>query len=210
MIITWYGEGCFRIQNGETSVLIDIPDSSSGLSAPRGKYNVFLKTLTPYPFEFGQEDKEKEGAIVWGAGEYDIAGVTIRGFSLLSESSQKFFKTAYLLSWDDITIGLLGHISEELPPTAFENFEEADILIGPGGGAPFLDQEKMVRVIKQITPKIFIPSFYKIPGLKRKSEDAQGLLERMQAGDAKPQEKFVFKKKDLEEIKKTQVICLQV
>lgn len=209
MIISWYGEGCFRIQNGETSILIDPVDSSSGFSAPRGKYTVLLKTLTPWPLPFGQGDS-KEGAIIWGPGEYDIAGIGVRGFALLHESSENFFKTVYFITWEQVTIGVLGHLSEELLPTVLENFEEVDVLIGPGGGAPFLSQEKMARTIKQITPKIFIPSFYKIPGLKRKAEEIQGLVERVQSEMVASQEKFVFKKKDLDEIKKTRIVCLQV
>ena len=207
MVISWYGEGCFRIQSGEKSVLLDLPDKSSGLTAPRGKYDALVKTLTPWPFDF-ENTEEGAGTVIHGAGEYDINGIGIRGFELPQESSTHFFKTIYVLSWEDISIGILGHLSGEIPPQTLENFEEVDVLIGPGGGAPFVDHEHMSRIIKQITPKIFIPSFYKIPGLKRDAGLVKPLLEKINGGEAESQEKFVFKKKDLTDIKKTHVICL--
>jgi len=35
MVITFYGEGCFKIQSGEFSVLIDPFDAQTGLMPPR-------------------------------------------------------------------------------------------------------------------------------------------------------------------------------
>ncbi len=206
MVITWYGEGCFRLQNGDTSVLLDVYDSSTGLTPPRGKVDAHVRTLTSWPFPFG----EQEETIIRGAGEYDIRGVHIKGFELPQESTSKFFKTVYIILWEDITIGVLGHLSEDLPPQVLENFEEIDILIGPGGGAPFIDQDRMARLLKQVTPKVFIPSFFKISGLKRSAGALTPLLERINGGAVEPQEKFVCKKKELDEIKKTTVVCLKI
>jgi len=40
MVISFYGEGCFKIQSGEAVVLIDPPSPQSGLTAPRFKFDV--------------------------------------------------------------------------------------------------------------------------------------------------------------------------
>lgn len=207
MVITWHGEGCFKFQNGDVSVLTDLPESVSGISAPRFKTDVYLKTITPWPTDYTNTNAQMT---VVGAGDYDTKGIKIKGFELTGESSKNFFKTVYLLKWDDISIGILGHISGDLPPNAMEDFEELDILIGPSGGDPFISQEKAINLIRQLNPKIFIPSFYKIPGLKRKTSDLKDFTSQFNGDVQKPEEKFVFKKKDLAEIKKTKVICLTV
>ncbi len=207
MVITWSGEGCFKFQNGDVSLLTDLPDASSGISAPRFKTDALLKTLTPWPHDKSESNAD---TTIIGAGEYDTKGIKIKGFELVAESSPKFFKTVYSIIWDDITIGFLGHISQELPPQAMEDFEELDILIGPAGGEPFISQEKMVKLVKQLNPKIFIPSFYKIPGLKRKAKDIKDFTDDFNGEVKKPEEKLVFKKKDLSEIKKTRIVCLSV
>ena len=206
MIITWNGEGCFKFQNGDVSLLTDLPDPSSGLTAPRGKNSVYIKTLTPHPQPAVNENAD---ATIFGAGEYDLRGIHIKGYELIDESAKNFFKTIYALLWDDISIGLLGHVSNPIPPATLEQFEEIDVLIAPAGGAPFIDQKELIKLIKQLNPKIYIPSFYKIPGLKRKADDCKELLEALNGGSQKGEEKFVFKKKDLIEIKKTRVVTLK-
>jgi L-ascorbate metabolism protein UlaG (beta-lactamase superfamily) len=207
MVITWHGEGCFKFQNGETSLLTDLPESVSGISAPRFKTDVLLKTITLWPN--GQVEHNSDN-IITGAGEYDIKGIKIKGAELADESSSKFFKTVYSIFWDEITIGILGHISGELPPNIMTDFEELDILIGPAGGEPFISQEKIIKLIKHLNPKIFIPSFYKIQGLKRKAKDIKDFVDEFSGEEKKGRDKLVFKKKDLGEIKKTNIVCLTV
>jgi L-ascorbate metabolism protein UlaG (beta-lactamase superfamily) len=208
MVISWYGEGCFKIQNGDVVVLTDPPVSASGITAPRLSPDVLIRTISPVSFE--SEEKDEKTLTIRGAGEYDSKGVKVKGYQLVDESTPSFIKTIYRISWDDIVIGLLGHASSEIPPQLLENFEEIDVLIGPAGGVNFIAQEKMIKLIKQLTPKVFIPSFYKISGLKRKSDDIKEFVSKFGGEVIKDQEKFVFKKKDLEEIKKTKAVCLKV
>ncbi len=207
MVITWNGEGCFKFQNGENSLLTDLPDDSSGIASPRFKTDVLLKTITPWP---GNHSESNSDNVIIGAGEYDVKGIKIKGAELVDESSSKFFKTVYSIIWDEITIGILGHIAGDLPPNIMTDFEELDILIGPAGGEPFISQEKMAKLIKQLNPKIFIPSFYKISGLKRKTKDIKDFTSDFNGEVKTNQDKFVFKKKDLADIKKTNIICLTV
>ncbi len=206
MIVTWNGEGCFKFQNGEVSLLTDLPDASSGLSVPRGKVSVYVKTLTTHP---QPERNENADTTIFGAGEYDVQGIKIKGYELIEESGKGFFKTIYTLMWEDISIGLLGHMSGPIPPAILEYLEEIDVLIAPAGGPPFIEQKELVKLVKLLNPKIYIPSFFKIPGLKRKTEDPKEVFESLNGGGEKPEEKFVFKKKDLAEIKKTKVVCLK-
>jgi L-ascorbate metabolism protein UlaG (beta-lactamase superfamily) len=208
MVITWHGEGCFRFQNGETTLLVDPFDSSLGLSVPRFRPDILIKTLTAWPSD--QKELNADYAII-GAGEYDIEGIKIKGFELINESSSKFFKTVYSLNWDQIAIGLLGHLSlEQLPQNAKDEFEELDILIGPAGGEPFIEQEKMIKLVKELNPKIFIPSFYKVPNLKRKAKSIDDFVDEFNGDVKRNEQKLVFKKKDLSEIKKTNVVCLTI
>ena len=96
MIINWYGEGCFKIQTGGLTLLTDPLESSSGLTPARGKNDLVLKTLTAWPFEVesGKSKVEsEEGQLIRGAGEYEIQGVSVLGFSLPKESSEKFLKS---------------------------------------------------------------------------------------------------------------------
>lgn len=205
MIINWYGEGCFKIQTSGLTLLTDPFESSIGLTPPRGKAEVVLKTLTSWPIK----DEGAEGQLIQGAGEYEVRGIEIRGFALPKESSEKFFKTAYKVVAEEMTLGFLGYLSEELSPEANQNLKDVDILFLPAGGKPFLNQEAAAKLVKQLNPKLVVASFFKIPGLKRTGLDWKSLAEEM---DQKPEimEHLTIKKKEIREQKGTKLVVLKI
>ncbi len=208
MVISFYGEGCFKIQSGEAVLLVDPINLSSGLTQPRFKFDIFLKTLASLEGE-ETEKKESEGFRIIGPGEYNIKDIDIFGIGLMNESSDKFIKNIFIVMAEGIKMCFLGHISEMPEADVLEKLEEIDILFMPTGGKPFIDQKSAVKLIKQINPKIVAPSFYKISGLKRPAEDLNIFLEEGGYKKAQQQEKLTIKKKDLAEIKKTELISLK-
>ena len=205
MTITFYGEGCFKIQSGETVVLTDPPEAASGLTPPRFKADVTLKTLS------SAKNQKTSASQIIGAGEYNISGINIFGFPIPEESNDKILKTVYIVEIEDIRLCFLGHIAGTLDPIIVEHLGEVNVLFMPAGGQPFIDQKTAVRLVKQIEPKIVIPSFFKIPGLKRKSDDIKVFLEEFNSKKEKSataQDKLTIKKKDLESFKSAQIIAL--
>ena len=78
-------------------------------------------------------------------------------------------------------------------------------MIIPGGGEPYIKQSDAAKLIRQIEPRMVIPSFFKVPGLKRKSEDASEFLKEL-GMKAEPVDKISIKHKELGE--KLQVVLL--
>lgn len=207
MTISYYGEGCFKIQSGEITILTDPVSPQSGLTTPRFKADIILKTLTPFPID---EQPAADGQrLIYGPGEYNVKEIDILGLANKKESAENFIKTIYLIKMESLKICLLGHLAEAPEPDIAKHLEEIDILFIPAGGSPFIEQEAAVKLIKNIEPKIVVPSFYKIPGLKRKSDDLKIFLEEINHGKSETQEKLTVKKKDLVEIKKTEVVVLK-
>lgn len=176
MIINYFGDGCFRVQNGETSLLLDSNNN-------RLKADVSVKTLTAPDIQ-GQPDPCE----ISFSGEYEIKGINIYGWSAAQESGDKFLKTVYLIKWEDMRLAFLGHLSEGLDENMLENVAEPDILILPMGGGHFLEPAAALKIAKQLEPAVVIPSFY-----KSAAEIAKAFGQKSDL-----QEKFVFKKKDLE------------
>ena len=94
MIISFYGEGCFKIQSGETVILTDPFSPESGLALPRFKADIILKTLTSLPLT-NQQTNQQINQLIFGPGEYNIKNIDILGLDLIGESTDKFFKTIY-------------------------------------------------------------------------------------------------------------------
>lgn len=201
MVINWYGEACFKVQVGDLSLITD-PFSAAdgdaqkiglGLAPPRSKADVTLKTFVDYPAPYART----ENVTIIGPGEYEMRGIEVSGWPLhgADPKEEKSLRTAYLVSMEDLRLGFLGYISKMPDASFIEAFGEVDIIFIPGG-APYLDVEQSAKLIKQLRPKIVIPSLFKIPGLKRKAEDIKPFLDELDQ-EAKPEEKLVIKKKDL-------------
>ncbi len=206
MTITWYGEGCFKIQSGDLTILTDPFSNSTGLTPPRLKADIVMKTITPFP---PQEEENGGTHFIYGAGEYNLKGINVLGLSLPQESTDKYLKTAYLAEIENLNLLFLGHISAQVEPGPLERIEEADILFLPGGGKPFIDQKSAVKIVKALEPRIVIPSFFKIAGLKRQSSDVKNFLEEFGFKHVKEQDRLTVKRRDVSEIKSTEIIVLQ-
>jgi L-ascorbate metabolism protein UlaG (beta-lactamase superfamily) len=207
MVINWYGEGCFKIQMGDFTLVTDSFDSKLGLNPARGKFDVSLKTISSWPIK--EDEGERDNAVLIGAGEYEIKGFEIKGISLRKQSSDNFFKTIYLVKIEDITLCFLGHISDYPDEDVLEELKSIDILFVPAGGDPFIKQELAAKLVKQINPEIVIPTFFKVPGLKRKTADTKDFADDL---GIKPeqQDKLTIKKKDLIGSKSTRLVQLKV
>ena len=176
MVITYLGEGCFRFQSGETSLLLDP-------SGNRLKADVTLKTAVDPGEVVSAPD------VVSFAGEYEIKGIEIEGVEISEESTPKLVKTAYKVMWDDITIGILGGVGTAPDAKVLEKIGEPDILILPVEENHFLEPEAAGGLTRQLEPAVVIPSLYSDKSVKAFAK------EMGQPGET--EERFTFKKKDL-------------
>lgn len=202
MVINWYGEGCFRVQTGGVTLLTDPFDREAGLTPPRFRADIVLRTLSSAgEVKFGS-DAASSGFEISGPGEYEAKGIEILGYPLSRGSEGAALRTTYTVAAEGMRIGFLGHLTAAPDAGEMENLESADILVVPAGGKPYLDQEAAAKLVRQIAPKIVIPSFYKVPGLARRADELKEFLRELAvegrrgvAGGA--EEKLTIRKNDL-------------
>ncbi len=96
--------------------------------------------------------------------------------------------TAYRLDFDEVRLGILGHLSKAPDPKIQEFLKDCDVLIIPGSDKPMISASSAAKLVHQLEPSIVIPSFSKNP---------KSFLKEMGHEKAAPEEKLVFKKKDL-------------
>ena len=178
MVVNYFGNGCFRLQSGETSILLN-PENN------RLKADLILRTIIST--ETGAATDASEAPTIAFPGEYEVKGIEVVGFPIAGESTEKFLKTAYAVTWEEMKFVFLGHLSAPIDATLIEEFADPDVLILPVGGGHFLEPSVAAKLAKQLEARIIIPSFYKTP-----DEFLKALGKK-----AEPAEKFVFKKKDI-------------
>ncbi len=186
MVITYFGNGCFRLQSGETSILVN-PENN------RLKADITLRTLVSTAPEDAAAATSDEGGglAIATPGEYEEKEIEIVGYPVAAESTAKFVKTAYAVQWEGMKFAFLGHLSTPLDASLMEELADPDVLFLPVGGGHFLEPEVAAKAAKQLEARVIIPSFYK---------DAAPFLKALGV-KGETMDKFVFKQKDIAENK---------
>lgn len=199
MTIEWFGEGCFKITEtgNRFSILTEPPERESGLPAPRHKTDVVINIFSDLADSLFEKKNEKETFIISNAGSYELKDNFIRGHVLSIKNG--IVKSAYTIQMEGMKVAYLGLMNEkEMTPEFGDFLGGVDIMLTPIGGGEMLDAEGAINIIKQVEPKIVIPMYYKIPGLKIKRADLETFLKKMEVKKPEEMDKLLIKSKDLE------------
>jgi len=212
MVITWYGQSCFKIQSGETVLFTDPFCKEIGLTPPRGAANII--TISHQHRDHNNYDAlTGEPLVIKGPGEYETKGISIKGilsFHDNKEGKERGTNTIYIIEIEGIKICHLGDLGEEkLNDTQIEEINGVDILMIPVGGIFTINGEDAVEIINQIEPKLVIPMHYKIPGLNIKMDGVDVFLKEMGVGKKEVVDKLTIKKKDLPQ-EETEVVVMKI
>lgn len=215
MVITWYGQACFKIQSGDKTLVVDPFAKKIGLTPPSIQADVVFVTHDHFDHSNIKAIKG-DFFLINGPGEYETKGVKARGISSFHDDekgAKRGVNTLYLIELEEIRILHMGDLGQStLDDEQLEAIGGVDILMLPVGGFFTIDAKQAVGIVKQLTPKIVIPMHYKIPKLTiGELEGVDKFLKELDEEDVKPEEKLVVKQKDLgEDGERTRVVVLAI
>jgi L-ascorbate metabolism protein UlaG (beta-lactamase superfamily) len=215
MVITWYGQACFKIQSGDKALVLDPFAKSIGLAPPSIQADIVFVT-----HEHADHSNIKaikgDYFLVNGPGEYEIKGVKAAGISSFHDNesgAKRGLNTLYLIDIEGIRILHCGDLGQEkLDDAQVEEIGAVDILMIPVGGFFTIDANEAVGIINQIEPRIVIPMHYKLPKVTIKElEGVDRFLKEFGEDESSPQEKLTIKQKDFgEDRDKTKVVVMKI
>jgi len=212
MVITWYGQACFKIQSGDLVVAIDPFSKEIGFTPPRFKTDIVLVTHGHFDHANWQALAGDPFAIT-GPGEYEVKGVDVMGIETYHDTArgrERGLNTIYVIAVEGIRILHMGDFGEEkMREETLEAVGDIDILMIPVGGVYTIEGDTAARITRKIEPAFVIPMHYKIPGLKPALAGPEQFLKEMGAKDAAPQEKLTIRKKDIPEDGNMAVVVLK-
>jgi len=212
MVITWYGQACFKIQSGDLAVAIDPYAKEIGLTPPRFRADLVLSTHSHYDHS-NTASLAGDPFVISGPGEYEVKGAVIRGIQTFHDRLQgkeRGLNTIYRLEMEGITLAHMGDFGEErVREETLETLGDVDVLFVPVGGTYTIDAQDAARATKQIEPAFVVPMHYKLPGVKADLAGVELFLKEMGVVKAEPAEKLVLKKKDIPEERRTAVAVLK-
>lgn len=102
-------------------------------------------------------------------GEYEVGDFSIRGMSTsrhIDDPEDEKNATIYRVEIGDVRLAILGNIAPKLSEDLQEMIGVVDILILPVGGSGYtLDATSASTIVRQIDPKVVIPTHYADSGL---------------------------------------------
>ncbi len=209
MIITYHGLEFVKVQFGDKILAFNPISKDSKAKPTRFGADVAL-------ISFNNEDMngvdqlsfgDRQPFIISGPGEYEVKEVFIKGFpSVSGYGKDAGISTIYSVSLEGMNICHMGPIKSgvSIPPNLQEELDGIDVLFVPIGGDGIITASEAYKIAVKLEPKIVIPIHY--------SENDKSALKTFlkEAGeDAKPIDKFTFKKKDLEG-KEVEVVVLSL
>jgi L-ascorbate metabolism protein UlaG (beta-lactamase superfamily) len=163
--IEYKGGNGVVIATKKNTVLIDPRLSLVGLKDIMAKDAIEIATEA----RFAVNSKDSQ-LVIEGPGDYEIGDFSVRGVSatrhLDTESDEKI-ATIYRIEVGDARIALIGNVAPKLSEQQLESLGVVDILILPVGGNGYtLDATSAASIVRQIDPKVVIPTSYADSALK--------------------------------------------
>ena len=163
MDIKFYGGNCIKVSTKKVSITVDDMLKLNGKSV-LGDNDILLITDE----RFGTKSNNAK-FIADRPGEYEVSEVSIIGIPARSHLDSELDgkkSVIYKVSLNDMNLVILGNIFPEVSEELLEMIGQVDVLFVPiGGNGLTLDSVGAQKVIKEIDPKIVVPTHYNIPGV---------------------------------------------
>jgi L-ascorbate metabolism protein UlaG (beta-lactamase superfamily) len=193
MDLQYYGLSCFRIKTKRSTLVTDpFGVREVGISYPLFEADCVVYTGKGDSSKVKADDervsKDLDLIEINEAGEYEVGGIFIKSFEN---------PVFHIISMGEVSICYLGLLKGEIKRESFEGVGDIDYLIGPvGDGEEFVEWKTLDKLINEVDPAVFIPSCYKMDGMKGKYQNLKDLEDFLkELGISKPHRESKLKLK---------------
>jgi len=157
--IEYRGANCVVIKDKKILLVID-PTNNVSVKEVKNPEAVILVTGR----NFAPKADDLQGFIIDMPGEYERNDVSVHGIPVRSHigaDEQAKSSTMYAIEIGNIRIAVIGHTVAPLSDDDLESLGIVDIVIIPvGGGGYTLDASDAATIVRQLSPKVVIPTHY--------------------------------------------------
>ena len=160
MEIEYKGANCVVIKDKNAVIVVD-PTSNVSVKEADNSEAVILATQE----KFAKSEREAKNFVIDMPGEYEHKDVSVRGIPAHIHTDKGGKRgTMYSIETKDARIAVVGHTDAPLSDDDLESLGVIDILIIPvGGGGYTLDGRDAATIVRQISPKVVIPTHFSDP-----------------------------------------------
>ena len=157
MDLQFYGADCVTLTYKGARVVLD--DTLAELG---GKSVLRADDIAVFSGDHA-EPKVVPKLLIDQPGEYEVSDISIVGIAARAHMDEDKQRTAtmYKLTAGDTTVLLTGHVYPEISESQLEVIGQVDVMVVPVGGMGYtLDAIGALKLIKEIEPKLVVPTHY--------------------------------------------------
>lgn len=158
MEVQFYGANCIKLTTKNATVVIDDNLKKLGQSSVAKAGDIVI-----YTQEVLKAESKDPKLVIDRPGEYEVSAISVIGTPARShmDSDEGKSATIFKIVAGGIRVAVVGHVFAELNETQLESIGTVDLLIVPVGNSGYtLDALGALKIIKNIEPKIVIPTHY--------------------------------------------------
>ena len=156
MEIRWLGNSTFEVRSSVGVVVVDhqgeIPEASQ-----------LPDENTVFAFSQGDHTShsDSDSQVLTGPGEYEIGGISVRGVATPADDPaiSRDINTVYVVDADGLQVATLGNPGHQPSAQSVQQISKVDILV-VNTESQGLEPEEMSAVIRNLEPKMIVPSGY--------------------------------------------------
>ncbi len=206
MDIQFHGANCLVLSSKHVRVVVDDTLAPLGGKSVAKDGDICLFT--------GAHDAltTKPKILIEMPGEYEASNISILGLQARAHMDEegKRNATMYKITWGDTRILVTGHVYPKLSEAELETIGIIDIMFVPVGGNGYtLDGTGAMQLVKQVEPKLVVPTHYADSELKYEVPQ-QSLTDALKVIGMEPKEttqKLQFKPAEVTDT--TQLVVLE-
>lgn len=157
MELSFHGANCIKVSTKNTTLVID-----DNLAAIGGKSITKSDVIALQTAPHVAIDKNAR-MIIDGPGEYEVGEISIVGVGARAHMDEEntLNATMYKIIVGEVSVAFIGHVFDGVSEDEIEELGHVDVLFVPVGNNGYtLDATGAMKIVKQIEPKIIIPTHY--------------------------------------------------
>ncbi len=163
MEIQFYGANCISLNFKPLRIVVDDNLAELGKKSILKDDDVALFTS-----DIGNITRKNSKLTIDCPGEFEVGDVSVIGIPARAHTDepQQHSAVMYKITAGDVTTLITGHVYPEFSEAQLEAIGLPDVVVIPVGGHGYtLDPQGAMTIIKEIEPKIVIPTNYSIKGI---------------------------------------------
>ncbi len=181
----------------EATLLTDPYPNESGLRFPRTIEPDLLVLSHQQRSRFNLEGALGKPFVISDPGEFEVKGIFVQGIQDPKAETEVQRSLIYRFDLEGMSFAFLGQINRSVTTYELEQLGDIDILLLPVGGVSVLDSKTAVDTISTIEPRIVVPMYYDVPGMKEKLGSVEAFCKQMGVCKRQDATKLKLSKKDL-------------